>query len=40
MDQDQDVKVIAISEFPVTSCKRQPILFLGMTGYYRKFCNN
>ena len=33
-------KVEAISVFPVPSCKRQLMRFLGMAGYYRKFCNN
>ena len=33
-------KVNAISEFPVPKCKRQLMRFLGMTGYYRKFCKN
>ena len=31
-------KVSAVSEFPVPKCKRQLIRFLGMAGYYRKFC--
>ena len=29
----------AISDFPVPTCKRQLMRFLGMAGYYRKFCN-
>ena len=29
----------AISNFPVPTCKRQLMRFLGMSGYYRKFCN-
>ena len=33
-------KVNAISEFPVPKCKRQLMRFLGMAGYYRKFCKN
>jgi hypothetical protein len=33
-----DCKVQAISEFPEPSCKRQLMRFLGMAGYYRKFC--
>ena len=35
-----EAKVKAISEFPVPTCKRQLMRFLGMAGYYRKFCNN
>ena len=35
-----EAKVIAISEFPVPKCKRQLMRFLGMAGYYRKFCKN
>ena len=30
----------AISAFPVPTCKRQLMRFLGTAGYYRKFCNN
>ena len=30
----------AISDFPVPTGKRQLMRFLGMTGYYRKFCHN
>ena len=30
----------AISDFPVPTCKRQLMGFLGMAGYYRKFCDN
>ena len=30
----------AISDFHVPSCKRQLMRFLGMAGYYRKFCDN
>ena len=33
-----DSKVKAISEFPEPTCKRQLMRFLGMAGYYRKFC--
>ena len=33
-----EAKVNAISEFPVPKCKRQLMRFLGMAGYYRKFC--
>ena len=35
-----ECKVQAISEFPEPTCKRQLMRFLGMAGYYRKFCNN
>ena len=30
----------AISDFPVPTCKRQLMRFLGMTGYYKKLCDN
>ena len=30
----------AISDFPVPACKRQLMRFLGMAGFYRKFCDN
>ena len=30
-----EAKVECISDFPVPTCKRQPIRFLGMAGYYR-----
>ena len=30
----------AISDFPVLTCKRQLMQFLGMAGYNRKFYNN
>ena len=30
----------AFSDFPVPTCKRQLMRFLGMAGYYRKFCDN
>ena len=33
-------KVEANSDFPVPTGKRQLICFLGVAGYYRKFCNN
>ena len=34
-----EAKVNAIfEEFPVPKCKRQLMRFLGMAGYYRKFC--
>ena len=33
-------KVQAINDFPVPSSKTQLMRFLGMAGYYRKFCNN
>ena len=35
-----EAKINAISEFPVPKCKRQLMRFLGMAGYYRKFCKN
>ena len=35
-----EAKVNAISEFLVPKCKRQLMQFLGMAGYYRKFCKN
>ena len=37
-----EAKVEAISDFLVPTCKRQLMSdrFLGMVGYYRKFCNN
>ena len=35
-----EAKVEAISDFPVPTCKRQLVRFLGMAGYYRKFCHN
>ena len=35
-----EAKVQAITDFPVPSTKRQLMRFLGMAGYYRKFCNN
>ena len=33
-------KVKAISEFPIPDGKKQLTRFLGMAGYYRKFCSN
>ena len=33
-------KVEAIVNFPVPTNKRECMCFLGMTGYYRKFCRN
>ena len=35
-----EAKVKAISDFPVPTCKRQLMRFLGMAGYYRKFYDN
>ena len=35
-----EAKVNAIAEFPVPKCKRQLMRFLGVAGYYRKFCKN
>ena len=35
-----EAKVEAISDFPVPTGKRQLMPFLGMAGYYKKFCNN
>ena len=35
-----EAKVSAISDFPTPNCKRQLMRFLGMAGYYRKFCPN
>ena len=35
-----EAKVKAISDFPVPTCKRQLMRFLGMAGYYRKVCDN
>ena len=35
-----EAKVEAILDFPVPTCKRQLMGFLGMAGYYRKFYNN
>ena len=33
-------KIKAINDFPVPLSKKQLMRFLGMAGYYRKFCNN
>ena len=35
-----EAKVEAISNFPVPTCKRQLMRFLGMAGYYRKLCRS
>ena len=35
-----EAKVEAISDFPVPTGKGQLMHFLGMAGFYRKFCNN
>ena len=35
-----DAKIKSISEFPVPTSKKQLMRFLGMAGYYRKFCPN
>ena len=35
-----DVKVKVITEFPEPTTRRQLMRFLGMAGYYRKFCKN
>jgi hypothetical protein len=35
-----EAKVKAISEFPIPDGKKQLMRFLGMAGYYRKFCSN
>ncbi|KAJ8257267.1 hypothetical protein GJAV_G00183750 [Gymnothorax javanicus] len=35
-----DAKVKVITEFPEPTTKRQLMRFLGMAGYYRKFCKN
>ena len=35
-----EAKVEAIADFPIPSCKRKLMRFLGMAGYYRNFCNN
>ena len=35
-----DAKVKSVIEFPVPTNKRQLMRFLGMAGYYRKFCKN
>ena len=38
--QPVNVKVEAIVNFPIPQCKRELMRFLGMAGYYRKFCRN
>ena len=35
-----DAKISAISEFPCPNDRKQLMRFLGMAGYYRKFCPN
>lgn len=35
-----EAKVVAISQFPVPTTKRELRRFLGMIGYYRSFCRN
>lgn len=35
-----DAKVSAIAEFPVPTTRRELRRFLGMAGYYRRFCKN
>ena len=35
-----DAKVKFISDFPRPESKKQLMRFLGMAGYYRKFCRN
>ena len=35
-----EAKVKAISDFPLPTSKRQLMRFLGMAGYYRKFCDS
>ena len=35
-----EAKVKAISEFSIPDGKKQLMRFLGMAGYYRKFCSN
>ena len=35
-----DAKVEAVANFPIPLNKKQLMEFLGMTGYYRKFCRN
>ena len=38
--QPVNAKVEAVMNFPVPANKRELMRFLGMTGYYRKFCKN
>jgi len=33
-------KVITITKYPVPTSKRELMCFLGMVGYYCKFCHN
>ena len=35
-----EAKIQSISDFPVPTNKKQLMRFLGMAGYYRKFCDN
>lgn len=35
-----DAKISVISDFPRPESKKQLMRFLGMAGYYRKFCPN
>ena len=35
-----DVKIMAITAFPVPTTRRELRRFLGMSGYYRRFCKN
>ena len=35
-----DTKIRAISDFPRPESRKQLMRFLGMEGYYRKFCQN
>ena len=35
-----DAKVNAVVSFPTPTNRRELMHFLGMVGYYRKFCNN
>ena len=40
LQEVDDAKVEAITKFPVPTGKKQLMRFLGMAGYYRKFCKN